>query len=299
MNLGLMKKLCSLNKNDLQNMLIKYIRSKGYMIIDDNPCYVIAQGDLPICLCAHMDTVFSQPSVEMYFDKQAGVLWSPDGLGADDRAGIYIIIELIERGYKPSIILTDLEEKGGIGADILTNNYKKCPFNCKALIELDRQGLDEAVYYQCDSKIFEKKINSYGFQTDIGTFTDISIIAPRWEIAAVNLSVGYCYEHSYSELFNIYACEKTIYKIEKMLKDCKEWEYYKFIPRKNAIYWNVVPKEDLLAKTSDDDNYWWEVESCLFCGKPLRDTTARIIPGTTGDAADDILICDECYKNYF
>ena len=247
--------------------------------------FVIAEGDLPICLCAHLDTVFAKPPATFYYDPKETVLWSPEGLGADDRAGNYAIIELLERGFRPSIILTDLEEKGGIGADALIKRFPDCPFvDCRAFIQLDRQGEKDAVYYDCDNKEFEKKITSYGFKTDWGTFTDISIFGPQWKIAAVNLSVGYYNEHTYIETLNMSQLHQTIDKVEKILRDCDNWLTYAYIPYK----YPVIPgmKE------------WWAQEKCVCCGKPLKQNEGHLC-GATSKAEDDFLCCDKCYSEFF
>lgn len=250
--------------------------------------YIIAEGDLPICLCAHMDTVFPKIPNTFYFDREQSVLWSPQGLGADDRAGCYAIIELLEKGYKPSIILTDLEEKGGIGANTLVTQYPECPFsNCKALIQLDRCGDNDAVYYECDNKDFENLITSYGFETSWGTFSDISVLAPAWEIAAVNLSVGYLGEHTYTEILNIQHLQNTITKVERMLKDCKNWNSYSYIPvvyNGKYNYWNFYP--DFINR-------------CAICNRKIKDNETSHLCYATEDPDTDLKMCDECFNSYW
>ncbi len=68
--------------------------------------YIIAFGNEPIGLVAHLDTVHSVPVKDLFYDTQQGVMWSPQGIGADDRAGVYSILEIIGRGYRPTVILT-------------------------------------------------------------------------------------------------------------------------------------------------------------------------------------------------
>ena len=257
--------------------------------------YIIAEGDLPICLCAHMDTVFPIPPKDIYFDSEQSIMWSPQGLGADDRAGIYCIINLLEMGFKPSIILTDLEEYGGKGADALVAKYPTCPFQkCKALIQLDRQGENDSVFYECDNVEFENKINSYGFKTDFGSFTDISIIAPTWEIAAVNLSVGYKNEHQYIETLNLKQCHATINKVSKMLKDCNNWGYYVYIP---LVYLNpFLPY--ISSETNNNQEPWWISQTCKYCGKQLEVDEGYLIESKNKNPYEEFLICDECYKKY-
>ena len=287
-----------MTKRQLQIMMLKYLKSKGYNNIKNTNMYLIAEGDLPICLCAHMDTVFSKPPKTFYFDKEQNVLWSPDALGADDRAGIYIIINLLEKGYKPSIILTDLEEEGGQGADALIRKYPDCPLKeCKALIQLDRRGEKDAVYYECDNVDFEEKINSYGFETNWGTFTDISLFGPQWKIAAVNLSVGYLNEHQPIETLHLKWCHNTIDKVIKMLDECKEWLSYAYVP---AVYtFNNGYNSSWWSTDTSGKEPWWEVERCICCGKSLGSTGGRVVGGTSGRPEDDFLVCNDCFKQYF
>ena len=201
-NIDFMKQLCMKKDDELHNFLYKKLKEKGYSPIVKKD-YILAEGNLPICLIAHMDTVFTYLPIEFYHDPTQHVMWSPNGAGFDDRAGIYVIIEMLNRNLYPSIIFTNYEECGGIGAKKLVSDFPDCPFKeCRALVEVDRAWEKDSVFYYCDNKDFEKYINSFGFETSSGTFTDISIIAPQWKIAAVNLSVGYMYEHTHQELLH-------------------------------------------------------------------------------------------------
>jgi len=277
-----------MKKNQIQVMLMRYLKGKGYTNIKSTNMYLIAEGTLPVCLCAHMDTVFSVPPKDFYFDKERTTLWSPDGLGTDDRAGIYAIIMLIEKGYRPSLVFTDLEERGGQGASALVEKYPDCPFpNCRALIQLDRQGAKDAVFYECDNNDFTQLVLSYGFDEEWGTFTDISILAPTWEVAAVNLSVGYYNEHSHAEMFNIKECHQTIDKVEKMLQDCENWASYAYIPAPKKYY-----------SVTNDPNAWWNTNKCCFCGKHLEDKEGAVVEGMDGKPETAMLLCDSCFEQY-
>jgi hypothetical protein len=225
-----MKHLCNLNQKDLKNVIYDYLTNKYDNIVHTKD-YLFAEGTIPICLVAHLDTVFKQLPKEIYYDADKKVMWSPQGLGADDRAGVYAILELLNLGYRPSIIFTTDEEIGGLGATKLITQYSSCPFsNIKAIIELDRQGKDDCVFYECDNPDFENYICQFGFITEVGSFSDISIIAPQWGIAAVNLSVGYIDEHSYNErLFEEYL-DKTILKVKNILDEAETMLNYEYIP---------------------------------------------------------------------
>ena len=86
----------------------------------------MATGDIPIALVAHMDTVFKKPPEEIFFDQKHNVMWSPQGLGADDRAGVFAIVQIVRSGLKPHVIFTTDEECGALGAMALAK--LDCPF---------------------------------------------------------------------------------------------------------------------------------------------------------------------------
>lgn len=147
-------------------------------------------------------------------------MWSPQGLGGDDRAGVYAIIQIIENGYRPSIVFTTDEELCCLGAQALIEKKPICPFkNLKAIIELDRQGKKDMVFYGCRNSSFKKYIKNYDFIFKKGSFSDISILAPAWDVAAVNLSIGYEDEHSPLEILHIDWLEETIKKVKNILND--------------------------------------------------------------------------------
>lgn len=215
----------------LADILKKCYGSKMYPMTEA----LYAPGDSPdILLTAHIDTVFRHPVREIYHDEKKGVLWSPQGLGADDRAGIYAILEILRRGYRPGVLFTMMEEQRGKGVKKFLARRPQPKKQTNFIIALDRQGADDSVYYDLDNEEFEKYINSYGFKTTEGIFSDISIIGPIWKIPAVNLSVGYRHEHTqgeilvYKDLFNTIDKVCAILDAEKRTPHTFGWETHSF-----------------------------------------------------------------------
>lgn len=282
MDLNLMKKLCLLTEDQLHRVLYDYVK-KHYKRVISRPEYLLAEGDIPICLIAHLDTVFKDTPLleDFFYDAEKGILWSPCGSGFDDRAGIYSILNLLSKGYRPHVIFTHGEEKGGIGSYELIKSFKKCPFKkCKALIQIDRAYEKDCVFYDCDNSNFIQYIESFGFETTYGTFSDISIIAPQWKIAAVNLSCGYLDEHTRCERLVCSWCDATIERIEKILQSTETMQRYKYIAKKHNPWTSW---------------YGIDTQSCLICGNRL--------PGSIGHWIKDdeypYKICDECYNKYY
>lgn len=201
----------------------------GYYSSNDiinHPDFIIAKGNIPIGLVAHMDTVFTQPPNLILYDERQQIMWSPQGLGADDRAGCFAIEEILSRGYRPTVILTTSEEEGCLGALSLVEQLPEKPCDLHFLIELDRRGINDAVYYDCVNPAFEEFITSFGFETDKGSYSDISILCPSWNLAGVNLSIGYFYEHSYMEMLLLDYLKSTIEAVCRILEaDTQYYEY--------------------------------------------------------------------------
>lgn len=250
------EQLCGLSQPALKKTMSTYLRSKYKRVIETKE-YICAEGDIPIALVAHLDTVFKTPAQEVFYDRQKNVIWSPDGLGADDRAGILAIIQIIKRGLRPHIILTTDEEKGAIGADKLA--LKDCPFkDLRYVIQLDRRGADDCVFYSCDNEEFTRYVENFGFVEAIGSFSDISVICPAWKIAGVNLSVGYRDEHSIAEVLFVGHLLNTIDKVCNMLQE-KTIPYFEYIPAKYENLWFRYMHPKAIIKGDD--------KHCAFCKK--------------------------------
>lgn len=257
MNITLMKNLASMSQQKLYKYLLKFLYEhygKSRIITDSGSEWMLALGDTPIMLCAHLDTVFDKPPINIFVDKEKHVMWAPAGLGADDRAGVYAIMTLIMDGYKPSVLFTTGEEMGCIGARKVIASLPNCPTKVKCLIQLDRRNNGESVFYGCMNTKFENWINSFGFYTNTGTFTDISVLCPQWGVAGVNLSVGYYNEHSKEEYLRYNELEETIEKVRKIILSITEQDDFIYV--KNPSYPALFDKYLLL--------------NCDFCKAPLE-----------------------------
>lgn len=226
-------KLFTLTQEQLLKMMKKFLQQKYDKIITKKD-YIVAIGDLPIGLVAHADTVFSIPPSlsDILYDKEKQILCAPaTGLGADDRAGIWAIVELLNRGYRPTVIITTNEEKGCLGAIALSADKSICGKlrkRLKFLIEIDRRGNKDCVFYDCNNLQFKNYIQSFGLELNIGTFSDISVLAPICDCACVNISSAYYGEHTYAEYLKINELYHIIDTIEQILMDYKNASYFAF-----------------------------------------------------------------------
>lgn len=293
----LFEQLCMLTQKELKATLVKFLKTK-YNTVVETKDYIYAIGDIPIALCAHMDTVFQKPPEknEIYYDRRKGVMWSPVGLGADDRAGVFSIIQIIKHNFRPHIIFTTDEEKGCLGASALAE--QECPFDdLRYVIQLDRRGSDDCVFYECENFEFVDYIEKFGFVENFGTFSDIYDLCPAWGIAGVNLSIGYYNEHSVIETLHVNSMLNTIEKVEKMLSVPQEKiPQFKFIYSKYFRKYMLGNSNMIYSSEEDyynDEDYVLEPlsVSCYCCHKitDVEDT----IP-VTNSSGEKYFLCIDC-----
>lgn len=211
-------------------MSCKLIEEYGEENVVSIEAYIVAKGNVPITLVAHLDTVHDRLTTLKEITVNGDIISSSYGIGGDDRCGVYIISKLAERNNKPNIILTTDEEIGRIGAKVLcgTNDIELVR-NSKYIIELDRRGNNDAVFYDCDNQDFiDYIIDEFRFEFARGSYSDISNIAPKLNIAAVNLSSGYYNAHTIEEYINFQDVKDIYKRVSEMIDNLpnKYFRYY-------------------------------------------------------------------------
>jgi len=201
------------------NKLCRYIADK----VQDHYYYVDFCGNIHVDLrqdpshqtlfIAHVDTVHKDDGINSFI-KTANELRS-DGtsvLGADDGAGVALLLHLINHGVSAYYIFSQGEEKGGIGANYLADNDEELLLEFQRAIAFDRKGTSSIITHQgsgkCCSDEFALELANqldesliYG-PDDTGVYTDtaeFTHVIPE----CTNLSVGYFSEHTTSERLDL------------------------------------------------------------------------------------------------
>ena len=230
--------MCKLTQSELKQYVNNKLVAAGYTTQSKNG-FVYAKGDIPILLTAHLDTVHKE-TVQRYSIhnfKGKHLIKSPQGIGGDDRCGVYMILDIIQK-YKPYVLFCEDEEIGGIGSNTFCNTslIDDIADNVKYMIELDRANAKDAVFYDCDNKEFTKYITEKtGYAEAYGTFSDISNLMPETYVAGVNLSCGYYNAHTLKEYVLFEEMENTIEVVKKLLDDADTASKYKFVQKKYAF----------------------------------------------------------------
>lgn len=226
-NDDLFMEILRMTQSELKKFLFSKLKEQGYKPIS-NKGYLYAKGDIPILLVAHLDTVHKEiPSIICISDDGRYIM-SPQGIGGDDRCGVYMIL-LILKSLKCHILFCEDEETGGNGARDFSHSKIRPPVNY--IIEMDRRGSNDAVFYNCDNSEFTEFVLSYGFEKERGSFSDISVIGPYLNTAAVNISAGYYNEHRLHECIDVNALYHNVRRITQMLKT--QTEHFEYIEKNN------------------------------------------------------------------
>lgn len=252
--------LCKYTQEELKSVLPGKLLELGYteVVIEDG--FIYAKGKLPVLLTAHMDTVHKEPVKDFYEyinDEGNHIISSPQGIGGDDRCGIYMILD-IALDYKPSILFCEDEEIGRVGAKKFCSKteFIEDLKNLNFLVELDRRDSNDAVFYSCDNPDFTKFVcDTTGYKEAHGSYSDISSLAPKCGVAAVNLSCGYYHAHQLTEEVVVEEMFDTMDAVVKLLE--AETEQFEYIEKKYTSY-NYGNYGDYYGNYYGGGSYNWD-----------------------------------------
>lgn len=263
-----LESIVKLNQQELKKALAAELTGIGYLPISKKG-FLYAEGDVPVLLVAHLDTVHKQPVAHICYSEDRQVMMSPEGIGGDDRCGVYMILEIIKQA-RCHVLFTEDEEIGCIGARDFAKSKLRPSVNY--IVEVDRRGSNDAVFYQCDNPEFNEFVCCFGFEEARGSFSDISVIAPGFGVAAVNISAGYYNEHSRHEYISLGVLERNIGLITEMVQT--PTEQYSYMERSHSF-----------GQMTFEDAQLWDFgrfQESISRGKwlmPLPDETQLIMSG--------------------
>lgn len=241
------KEICQLPEAGLKIYMHNILKTYGYEPVSESG-FLYAKGSFPVLLVAHLDTVHTQLPTVINEDKN-GWLSSPQGIGGDDRCGVFMIQEII-KSFHCSVLLCEQEEAGMIGASKFADSKYAEKLDVNYMIELDRKGKNDAVFYDCSNDEFTKFIEkNTGYKSDWGSFTDICEIMPVSGIAGVNLSCGYYSAHTKSEYVKPQEMMNTVSVVKKLLAVPTD-KPFEYVEKKRSFYGSDDWYKQYLSKYS-------------------------------------------------
>lgn len=287
--------LCKLDDPELKSVLTHFL-TKFYPDVISEDGYIYAKGNDPVLLTAHMDTVHKYLIKDWYEDvytkegRTYHELSSPEGIGGDDRCGIYMICRILATTtYRPSILFCEDEEIGGVGSGkFCLTKYINDLSELKFLIELDRANKRDLVFYYDDNVDFHHMCEDVtGYREEYGSFSDISKLAPACGLSAVNISCGYYRAHTTNEYV---IWEEMLDSIDATIKliawaCCAEIEPYKYVEyvpyykRNNTYKYGNYSNSYYNTRYYDDDyDDWYTGYSNRNYGQVSTQTEPEVLP---------------------
>lgn len=181
----------------------------------------------PILFCSHIDTVHRDAAGKAALDEEdvhqvplydegLDMYYKEDGqpLGADDGAGMWLLMEMIDAKVPGTYIFHRGEECGGIGSAGMAKDHKEWLARFKWAIAFDRRGDSDVITEMFSGKVCSQEFaiglcsvlnGAGGFKyipDDTGSFTDTANyrkIIPE----CCNVSVGYDSEHTKDETLDV------------------------------------------------------------------------------------------------
>jgi len=215
--------LLTLTEPELYNHIFNVIKPSHYS--DGLYLYVHKDDNLP-CLVSHIDTVHKQKPNKKDIIQIGDILINiHGGLGADDRAGVYTLLQLKDLPY--NLLFTNLEEIGGIGVKQAIHDLPDLLSANTCFIEIDRTGTKHYVDYVGVEQDFLNLFETRGLDKEFGSYSDIYDLSSELSIASVNLACGYYDQHTTKESLNLKELQAVIdfLKDETLIKELSARQY--------------------------------------------------------------------------
>ncbi len=234
MRLDLLKQIlavptCSRQEQRVVDFLVEHVRQRGparcgEIITDAWNNVFIRKGraDYFACVAAHIDTV--QPLRPVGLIEHDGILFGVDdlaqrtGIGADDKAGVFVCLELLERFDNLAVALFAAEEIGCVGAQHAPAAWFK---DVGYVIEFDCPGRGLLSYTSSGTRLFANDgdfiqtaapvLQAHGLtRWQRHPFTDVMALRQRFDFSCLNLSCGYHNWHRSDEYVVVEEVEAAV-----------------------------------------------------------------------------------------
>ena len=239
----LLKQLYSIHpksgkEDKIRRFIIKYVKRKikdARIVKDTTGNIYITKGiseTYPV-IVAHLDQVQENHSKDFTVMEVNGVLFGYssknrrfEGLGADDKNGIWIALKSLDKYDAIKLAFFVGEEIGCIGSNQADMDFFK---DARFVIQPDRRGNDDLITSICGlelcSKEFISAVNAekFGYRENDGLMTDIETLKTNGlELSAVNLSCGYYRPHTDTEFTVIRDLENCLAFVQHIIENCIE-----------------------------------------------------------------------------
>jgi hypothetical protein len=271
------------------DQFIKHYMSHWQLSVDPYGNMYTRIGTAPVMWSCHLDTVHRKEGWQNVKISGTGIITQKGKksrcLGADDGAGIWLLLEMINKGIEGLYIFHQDEEIGGKGSKWIVENTPELVKDIKYAIAFDRKATTSVITSQwgvCCSDTFGTSL-ALGLGMaheldDTGRFTDTDnykSLIPE----CTNVSAGYYSEHTPCEsldylylvdlrdaLFNL--------EVDKLVVERECTKPYVYKPRHiKTTSWNQVDTSRYYDNNTDD---YWTKRNAEHAKKIIADANEAI-----------------------
>ena len=252
-----------LRKNDINDF--KVLGNQIYRILPNTPL-----------VAAHMDQVGSKPLKKLSYNKELKALYGNVNIGADDKNGIWIILNLLKTKKDLSFIFSDQEEAGGNIDEIFYKLDDELIKSIKYCLVFDRRNGSDIIgtinnYCNADFENDIAKIGKdFNYKISSGIWSDCDIIS-NW-VPCINLSCGYYRAHSdqeytvIDELLNSFKFGSKI--IDTLDKTYERVDHMKYSLKGKYNWRHGINTFDDFTSMYDAVGVYY----CVKCGNSFKDS---------------------------
>lgn len=240
------------NEKRMRKFLKKYIWANcGEVKIEQdehgNLLCTKGESDTYPCLASHIDQVQDHHNKDFkVFEYNGDVFaWSAksheqQGLGADDKNGIFICLELLKKFDVMKVAFFVGEEVGCKGSRAVDLDFFK---DCRFIVEPDRRGGEDLITEMSVGKVCSDDFiaatgyKEFGYKFARGTITDVGELVERGVgISCLNLSCGYYNAHTDEEITVLDELENCLALVNNIVENCTDVYPFKYEPHNYGGY---------------------------------------------------------------
>ena len=229
------------------------------------------------CLCAHLDQVQKVHALDFEVCRSGDILFgysktlkSYQGLGADDKNGLWVCLKCLEKYDAIKVVFFVDEERGCVGSQKAVMSFFD---DCRFVLQIDRKNGGDFInkiggWTPLCSKEFIEAVQpeKFGYKEESGLMTDVECLKENeLKVSAANISCGYYNPHTdteftlWSELQNckafvehiietcqdVYPHDLDDYSFEAYDRECEADELYegKFFYLKEDDFKRLIEEE--------------------------------------------------------
>lgn len=266
MNFKLLKTLYKINSKSNQedqivNFLVTYIKDHYNNVtvkVDDTNNIYVTKGvsDTYPCIVSHTDQVGDYKGKITIFRKDNIIIGIGEhgkqvNLGADDKNGIWVALELLRTEPILKVALFSGEEIGCVGSRACDMDFFK---DARFVIQCDRRNGSDFIHTAGSIELCNKDFPSealkskYGFVNTYGLMTDVQTLKKRGlNVACCNISCGYYNPHTTTEYTNVKELINCLQFVREIVQTVEHTPHtYKYEPPYSytGSYWLKSNKQE-------------------------------------------------------